>query len=157
MPLRAARALIQHYEQGPKGGFAAQPYRCPADYLTIGWGHRIQPHEQFPVPLTVDQAADLLDADLEQINRNLSIWLPRTPLTTSMRAALISFIFNVGGGAFAGSTLLTQLRCRAYTAAAEQFLRWNKGTVRGQKVILPGLTVRREAERTLFLREGFPP
>ena len=152
----AAAALIKQFEAGPNGGYAATPYRCPADYLTIGWGHRIQPHEQFPDPLTAAQADALLATDLEQISRNLEIWLPQAPLTPSMRAALISFIFNVGAGAFVGSTLFSQLRSRAYKAAAEQFPRWNKATVNGQKVPLAGLTRRRQAERDLFLRDGFP-
>lgn len=155
--ISAASALIQHYEQGPNGGYAAVPYRCPADVLTIGWGHRIQPHERFPEPLTAAQADALLAADLDQINGNLEIWLPRCPLTGAMRAALLSLIFNIGAGAFAGSTLLAQLRIRAYRAAADQFLRWNKATVHGKKVIYAGLSARRTAERALFLSEDFPP
>lgn len=157
MPISdAACALIKHFEQGPNGGYAATPYRCPADHLTIGWGHRIQPHEKFPEPLTAAQADALLEADLDRISRSIDAWLPQTPLTDGMRGALISFIFNLGSGAFAGSTLCNQLRSRAYKAAAEQFLRWNKATVNGQKVVLPGLTRRRQAERDLFLRDGFP-
>lgn len=156
MPISDAAALIKHFEQGPSGGFATTPYRCPADHLTIGWGHVIQPHEKFPAPLTADQADALLAADLEQISRSIDAWLPQTPLTVGMRDALMAFIFNVGSGAFAGSTLLSQLRSRAYKAAADQFLRWNKAAVNGEKVVLAGLTRRRLAERDLFLRDGFP-
>jgi lysozyme len=32
-----------------------------------------------------------------------------------------------------------------------QFDRWNKGTVNGQKVVLPGLVRRRKEEKALFL------
>ncbi len=38
--------------------------------------------------------------------------------------ALVSFTFNVGIGAFGGSTLLSLLNRKHYISAAEQFLRW---------------------------------
>jgi hypothetical protein len=38
-----------------------------------------------------------------------------------------------------------------FPAAAEEFLRWNKITVNGEKKVLPGLTSRREKEKALFL------
>jgi lysozyme len=37
--------------------------------------------------------------------------------------------------------------------AADEFLKWNKITVRGVKVPLKGLSARREDERLLFLKE----
>ncbi|MFM6899435.1 MAG: glycoside hydrolase family protein, partial [Microcystis panniformis] len=36
------------------------------------------------------------------------------------------FCYNVGGGAFQGSTLLKKLNSGDFTGAAEQFLVWNK-------------------------------
>lgn len=38
----AGLALIRRFE-----GFSPTPYRCPAGYLTIGYGHVIGPRESF--------------------------------------------------------------------------------------------------------------
>ena len=61
--------------------------------------------------------------------------------------ALCSLVFNIGCGAFQGSTLLRKLK--AGETAASEFLRWNKAG----GVELKGLTRRREAEMRLFLGE----
>jgi len=60
--------------------------------------------------------------------------------------ALVSFVFNVGAGAFQQSTLLQRLNAGRYDAVPGQLRLWNKG---GGKV-LPGLVTRREAEARLF-------
>lgn len=70
----------------------------------------------------------------------------KVPLTDHQRAALISFVFNVGCGAFNSSTLLRLLNVCDYAGAAKQFLVWNKA---GGKVI-SGLVKRRTAEASLF-------
>ncbi|MDG4552866.1 MAG: lysozyme [Candidatus Competibacter sp.] len=157
-PSSAALELIHEFEQGPQGGMASVPYRCSAGKLTIGWGHVIRDHEQFVMPLTAAQADALLQQDLAQfaagVNERVTV-----PLTQSMFDALACFAFNVGLGAFAGSTLLRLLNQRFYAAAAEQFPRWTKATdpKTGQKIILPGLSRRRAAERALFERDGMLP
>ena len=69
-------------------------------------------------------------------------------LTDYQRVALWSFIYNVGSGNFASSTMLRLLNRGEFCAAAKQFPRWNKGGGR----VLRGLTNRRAAEADLFLR-----
>lgn len=87
-------------------------------------------------------------ADLE-----LKLWaLARVPLTAQQLAALMSLVYNIGLGAFENSTLLKLLRQSDYHGAADQFLRWNKATVNGQKVVVAGLVSRRERERAVFLQ-----
>lgn len=73
----------------------------------------------------------------------------RVPLSENMRAALVSLVFNIGGGAFGTSTLLRKLNAGDLAGAADQFLVWNK--IKGGTVVSPGLTSRRQRERTLFL------
>ena len=65
--------------------------------------------------------------------------------------ALVSFAFNVGAGAFAGSTLLRLLNAGDIAAASDQLLGWNKITVGGALIADPGLTRRRAADRALFV------
>ena len=76
----------------------------------------------------------------------------KVPLTDNQLSALVSFVYNVGIGAFASSTLLRKLNARDYVGAANELLRWDKGTVNGKKVVLRGLTIRRAKERAVFLK-----
>lgn len=122
-------------------------YRCPAGKPTIGYGHVVQPRENFPAVLTLDYAEDLLERDLAQFERSVLALTKGVALTQEQFDALVCFTFNVGMGAFAGSTLLKKLKAGDYVGAADEFLKWDHA---GGKV-LAGLTRRREAERKLFL------
>ncbi|HEX3672669.1 MAG TPA: glycoside hydrolase family protein [Rhizomicrobium sp.] len=66
-------------------------------------------------------------------------------------AAMLSLAYNIGTGAFQGSTVLRKFNAGDIAAAADAFLMWDKGTVNGQKTVIPGLLNRRTQERTLFL------
>lgn len=61
-------------------------------------------------------------------------------------AAVTSFTYNVGLGAFKASTLRRKCLAREWRAAGTQFPRWDKAG--GRRV--RGLAVRRAAERTIF-------
>jgi lysozyme len=71
------------------------------------------------------------------------------PLTGNQFAALVSLAFNIGAGALRRSTLRQKLNAGDYSGAAREFLRWDKGGGR----VLKGLSRRRYAEMTLFLRD----
>lgn len=62
-------------------------------------------------------------------------------------AACMSLADNIGIGAFSASSVCHNTQRRSYGAAADSFRLWNKA--RGK--VLAGLTVRREAERSLYL------
>ena len=68
-------------------------------------------------------------------------------LTQEMIDACISLMYNIGTGAFAGSTLAKKINAQDWCAAADQFLVWNKAN----HVEIPGLSSRRKKERALFL------
>lgn len=155
---QAALDLLHEFEQGQQGGMASVPYKDFAGHMTIGWGHKMLPHERFAMPLTADQADDLLRSDLERFAAGVNTWVT-VPITQSMFDALVCFAFNVGLGALKGSTLLRLLNQHWYAAAAQQFERWDKATdpKTGEKVSLAGLKRRRLAERRLFERDGFQP
>lgn len=157
-PSQAALDLIHEFEQGPQGGMASVPYPCSSGHPTIGWGHRILDNEHFTMPLTADQADELLRSDLDRFSAGVNSRVT-VPLTQSMFDALVCLSFNIGQAAFAGSTLLRLLNQSFYAAAGMQFQRWDKATdpKTGKKVSLAGLRRRRLAERKLFEREGFNP
>jgi len=116
----------------------------PNDVWTIGYGHTHTTKQGQKI--TEAQADALLRKDItwaEKAVNNLVV----VPLTQNQFDALVSFVFNVGEGAFGTSTLLRLLNSKDYEGAANQFLRWNKQ--KGK--ILNGLTKRREEERNLFL------
>lgn len=68
-------------------------------------------------------------------------------LNENQFSALVSFVYNVGDGAFESSTMLKLINESKFTEAAEQFVRWNK--CKGK--VVDGLTRRRLAEKELFL------
>lgn len=134
--------LVKEFE-----GLRLKAYRCPAGVWTIGYGHTRGVHNG--QECTEAEAASWLVEDLLEAESTVK-YLVTAPLTENQRAALVSLVFNIGGGNFRTSTLLRLLNAGDYQGAAQQFLKWTKGG--GEE--LPGLKRRREAERALFL-EGF--
>jgi lysozyme len=126
-------------------GFREHIYEDVAGLPTIGYGHRVLPHESYPAGIAEPQAAELLSRDLagsEQMVRHLV----RVPLTQGQFDALVDFCFNMGAGRLAASTLLKALNRGRYDDAAEQLLRWD--LVDGE--VSPGLRTRRQAELHLW-------
>jgi lysozyme len=121
-------------------------YLCPAGVWTIGWGHT--KGVKAGDTCTIDEAevmlsSDLLDAEYA-VNKCVKV-----DLNQNQFDALVSFVFNVGGGNFKSSTMLRKLNAGDYAGAANEFKRWNKAGGR----VLNGLTIRREKESKLF-KEG---
>lgn len=139
------RALIRQFE-----GDKLTAYICPAGVLTIGVGHT-GPDVKRGMTITQAQSDALLVADLAKFEAAVAR-LVKVPVTQNQFDALVSFAFNLGGGALGGSTLLKLLNGGRYAEAAAQFSKWDKATVNGKKVALPGLTKRRAAEAALFLK-----
>ena len=126
--------LIKKYE-----GFRAKAYKCPADKWTIGYGHtlNVKPTDV----ITKEQAEHFLGQDIEfaekEVNRhNLDI-------NQNQFDALVSFVFNLGVGNFARSTLLKKIKSNpGDETIRKEFERW----VYGGGKILPGLVRRRKEE-----------
>jgi lysozyme len=113
---------------------------------TIGYGHTrgVRPGDT----CSEEQATAWLREDLG-VTENAVRQLVDVPLSQGQFDALVSFAFNVGRSAFCNSTLLRLLNAGDDAGAADQFKRWN----RGADGPLPGLVIRRAAERTLFLSQ----
>jgi lysozyme len=139
----AGLAAIKGHE-----GFRSTVYLDSAGKPTIGYGHLIKPYESF-TSITEQEASRLLAQDVaaaeDTVNR-----LVKVPLSQNEYDALVSFVFNIGGGAFSRSTLLAQLNAGNKLAAQQQFTRWVYVTVGGQKQVVTGLANRRLAESRLF-------
>ena len=134
-------------------GFREDAYQDCVGVWTIGYGDT-----QFsgrPVRegdrISQGEAEELLQRRLDALANRLQATVT-VPVTKGMGGALVSFCYNLGLGAFEGSTLLKYLNEGNYIAAAQEFPRWDKA---GGKV-WSGLTRRRESERQLFLADGIP-
>lgn len=137
-------ALIKHFE-----GFSATKYDDGVGVMTIGYGHAIKKTEVFNKPISMQEAEAILVKDLAAVDAAISKWVT-VPLNQNQYDAIGSFIFNLGAGSFAGSTLLKKLNAKDYEGASKEFIRWNKGRIKGVLVEMPGLTRRRLAEQKLF-------
>lgn len=126
-------------------GFRSHIYKDVAGVPTVGYGHRLLPHEAFPEGIDEPHAAQLLARDLHSAEQCVQR-LVKVPLTQGQFDALVDFCFNMGAGRLAASTLLTILNRGRYDDAAEQLLRWD---LAGGEVS-PGLKTRREAELKLW-------
>ncbi len=117
-------------------------YLCPAGIWTIGWGDT----EGVTAGMVITQAeADSrLQKRLKEFCDGVNKMAPKA--TDDQFAALVSLAYNIGLDALKKSTLLRKFLAGDLTGAAAEFDKWNKA---GGKV-LPGLVIRRAAERHLF-------
>lgn len=138
----AAVDLVKHFE-----GLKLKAYLCPAGVPTIGYG-ATGGGVRLGIAWTREQAEARLAADLAEAAADVDRYV-RVAISDDQRGALASFVFNLGAGAFASSTLLRLLNLGDAAAAAE-FGKWTKARVGGKLTDLPGLVSRRAAERALF-------
>lgn len=139
-------------------GFKLNVYKDSAGLPTIGVGHLLIKSElssgkivinglpiKYANGLTEQQALDLLSQDVkpaeQTVNTNVKV-----PLNQNQFDALVSFTFNVGGGAFKSSTLLKVLNQKQYDGVPTQLLRWTRAA--GQ--VVQGLVNRRQNEIKLW-------
>lgn len=116
-------------------------------YYSIGYGHH-GPEVIAGVRMSREEAERVLVSDLESVASKVTSMVA-VPLTQGQFDALVSFVYNVGVGAFKKSTLLRKFNAGDYEGAAKQFGRWNK--VGG--IPVHGLTRRRDLEELCF-RQG---
>lgn len=133
------RALISSFE-----GLRLAAYKDQRGIPTIGYGHAIG--VQMGETITQPEADAFLADDLQTAEAAIAR-LVHVPLSQNQFDALVSFVYNVGQGNFAHSTLLDLLNQGAYAGAAQQFMKW----IYTNGVVNPGLERRRLAEQKLFL------
>ena len=95
---------------------------------------------------TLDECNELLDVELGEYMEAVDKYAT-VPMAPETHAALSSFAFNVGVGAFRKSTLLRKLNAGDTEAACNELLRWKFAGGR----VIRGLLRRRHAERELCL------
>lgn len=120
-----------------------QAYLCPAGVWTIGWGHTNGVKKSMQI--TEEQAEELLREDMQDaidVVERLGV-----ELTENQYNALVSFVFNIGGSAFAKSTIRRKILANPNDKnIKDEFLRWVYAD--GKK--LKGLKNRRKKEAELY-------
>jgi lysozyme len=131
--------LIKHFE-----GCELQAYKCPAGVWTIGYGHIKGVSEGMTI--TQEEAENMLRDEMAEYEGYVNN-LVTVELNQNQFDAMVSWVYNLGGGNLGASTLLKVLNAGDFAGVPAQMLRWNKA---GGKV-LEGLTRRRQAEADLFV------
>jgi lysozyme len=124
-------------------GLRLRAYPDSVGVCTIGYGHTrgVEPGDI----CDEDQALAWLLEDIACVETALGNQI-FVPLTQGQFDALVDFVFNLGAGALAGSTLRRKLNAGDYAGAAAEFPKW----CRAGNQVLPGLATRRARERALF-------
>lgn len=135
-----ALQLIREFE-----GFSAAMYVCPAGFRTIGYGHTLRKGEAGIVRVNKAEAEELLHKDATIAAGAVRRWVTQ-PLAQHQFDALTSFVFNIGAGAFARSTVRKVINRGWHPEVPEQLKRWVFSGGR----LMPGLVRRREAEGELY-------
>ena len=148
-------SLIKRFE-----GFVPKPYNDAVGHCTVGYGTLLhhgncngkdaseQPYvngisEEDATKLLEERAIEYQKSIHEQVN---------VELNQNQFDSLVSFVYNVGNGAFVKSTLLKVLNQGNYAAVPAEMKKWVYGTIDGKKTVLPGLEKRRNAEAELFAK-----
>ncbi|WP_430673368.1 lysozyme [Klebsiella aerogenes] len=115
--------------------------------IGYGWTQQVDGKNIHPgMVITAEKAEELLAKGLKEYELVLNTKII-VLLTQNQFDACISLTYNIGLSAFLNSTLLKKINANLIKEAADEFLRWNK--VNGRSI--RGLTLRRKAERELFL------
>ena len=148
-PSQKAVDLIKQFE-----GFRANAYLCPANVPTIGYGSTSWGNGQkvkMGEIVSMTTAEKLLLVDLEKRSKALE----GLKVNQNQFDALISFVYNLGVGAFKGSTLFRKVQQNPDdNTIRQEFMKWNKARVAGKLMELKGLTRRRDAEANLYYAEN---
>lgn len=137
-----AAALLATFE-----GEIRHTYLDPIGIPTACVGHT-GPDVRLGQRYTAEQCQALLQQDLLEANADIDRCI-KAPLTVGQRAAMISFVFNVGGKKFCGSGVARRLNAADYAGACAELSRWVYAGGR----VLPGLVKRRAAERAMCERK----
>lgn len=103
-------------------GYRSKAYRCSAGVLTCGYGHTKGVTARTTCNKT--KALAWLKSDLEPIERFLSA-IPEVCKSQGRFDACADFCFNLGTGAFRGSTLLKLIQKKSSVSIIQtEFLKW---------------------------------
>ena len=137
---------------GNAEGCRREPYKCPADVLTVGIGSTeysglpIEPKRIY----TDLEIAERWKHDIQVDEKCVNQYGNGRNLPQPVFDAATSITFNVGCGAMRKSTMFKYLNVGKYVQACNELSRWTRASGR----VLPGLVSRREKEKQLCLTQA---
>jgi lysozyme len=144
-PSKRAVDLIKKFE-----GFYADSYLCPAGVPTIGFGSTMWSDGKkvkLGQRISMEEAEKLLMWEIT----NKAIALPVMSVNQNMFDAIVSFVYNLGLGAFLRSTLYKKIQQNPFDESIRnEFMKWSYAKVKGEMKQLKGLMKRRTAEANLY-------
>jgi lysozyme len=144
-PSKNAIDLIKKWE-----GLYLNAYLCPAKVPTIGYGTIRYPDGskvKMGEKISMKRAEELLIHEVEKI----AAQIPVLNVNQNQYDALVSFVYNLGIGAFLRSTLYRKCKANPYDLTIrDEFFKWSKAKVNGELKILKGLARRRTDEYNLY-------
>jgi GH24 family phage-related lysozyme (muramidase) len=151
--LAPALSIIKEFE-----GCHLVAYSCPAGVWTIGWGNTQIDGRPVRQGDKISQvtADTMLRDNVEQFAAQLYTLIPAAKkYGGNQQAALLSWLYNVGGGAVEESTLRRRLNAgeSAQVVIPQELPKWDKANGKP----LAGLTRRRAAEVELFVGKQSAP
>ncbi|MGF1842271.1 lysozyme [Vibrio clamense] len=132
-------------------GCRLKPYQCSADVWTAGLGHTqgVTPG----VRLTERQVAEYFVEDIAAAERVVSKYITQTPSQGEFDM-MVSFVYNLGAGNFAASTLLKKFNQGDGEGACNEYRRWvfvNGKDCRLKQSHCAGIPKRRAKEQSVCL------
>ena len=130
-------------------GYRGEAYvPVPGDRPTIGFGdaHGVQLGDRTDPVRALIRLGEHVDAQ----QREMRACLGDVALYQHEWDAYVSLAYNIGTGAFCGSTLVRKLKAGDYEGACAEIKRW----VYFQGRVLPGLVNRREAEYRMCMGDA---
>jgi len=124
-------------------GLRTVAYRDPVGIPTLCFGET--KGVRMGDKATADECRVMLAGRLEEFARGVDACVS-VPMSDSRKAAMVSFAYNVGTGAFCKSTLVRRLNV-GDPAACDELLKWTSA----KGITLPGLVNRRKEERKLCM------
>ena len=147
-PRRVAQvAVIATAIAIPAEGLRQWAYYDPPGILTVCYGHTggVERGRLY----SLEECKALLTEDMMEAVNAVEKCHPNLP--DNVHAAFADAVFNIGPKVACNSTASKYLAVGYYEAACKELPRWNKTTIAGVLVPLPGLTKRRNAEMALCL------
>lgn len=140
-------ALTEQFEAAGGPVLVAYADKLAGGKPTVGWGHT-GPDVVVGAVWTREQCEHALLNDINWASHVVNT-LVHASLTQGEFDALTDFVYNVGAGNFAHSTLLKYLNEKNFIMAAVAFEKWDKA----HGVVVAGLLRRRYAEEAEFKLE----